>query len=66
MVKNIALVSLSCGLLGEESLRHEIQPGLQRLKDMGLNVKIMPHAMKGVPATVDAEEQVIHFRYEKA
>lgn len=56
MVKNLALVSLSCGLLGEESLRHEIQPGLQRLKDMGLSIKIMPHAMKGIQYTEEHPE----------
>ncbi len=48
MVKTVAIVSLSRGLLGEPFVKHEVDIGLQRLKDYGLNVKIMPHAAKGL------------------
>lgn len=48
MIKNVALVSLSAGTIGEDFVKHEVNIGLKRLKEFGLNVKIMPHAMKGI------------------
>ena len=48
VVKNIAIVSLSRGILGEPFVRHELDIGVRRLKDFGLNVKIMPNALKGL------------------
>ena len=48
MVKSIAIVSLSAGTLGEEFVRHEVKIGLKRLEEYGLEIKIMPHAMKGI------------------
>ncbi len=47
MVKNIAIVSLSKGILGEPFIKWELDIGLKRLKDYGLNVKFMPHALSG-------------------
>ncbi len=47
MVKNIAIVSLSSGILGEPFIKWELDLGLKRLADYGLNVKFMPHALKG-------------------
>lgn len=42
MIKNVAIVSLSSGIIGEERIRYEVEIGLRRLKDYGLNVKFMP------------------------
>ena len=46
-VKTVAIVSLSSGILGESSIRFEAEIGLRRLKEYGLNVRFMPHALKG-------------------
>ena len=48
MIRNIAIVSLSSGIIGEPGVHFEIEIGLQRLKENGLNVKFMPHALKGL------------------
>ena len=48
MVKNIAIVSLSSGVLGEGFVAHEVEIGLKRLRNYGLNVRFMPHALKGL------------------
>ena len=48
MVKKVAIVSLSYGIMGEDSARHEVEIGIKRLRDYGLEVKIMPHADKGI------------------
>lgn len=34
--------------MGEESARHEVEIGIKRLRDYGLEVKIMSHADKGI------------------
>lgn len=46
--KTIAIVSLSSGILGEDSIKHEFKIGLTRLKEYNLHIKIMPNALKGV------------------
>jgi len=48
MIKNVAIVSLSAGTIGEDFARHEVNIGLKRLEEFGLSVKLMPHAMKGI------------------
>ena len=48
MIKNIAIVSLSRGILGEPFMQFEVEIGLRRLKELGLNVRFMPHALKGL------------------
>ena len=48
MIKNVAIVSLSAGTIGEDFARHEVEIGVKRLRDFGLNVKFMPNAMKGI------------------
>ena len=48
MVKNIAIVSLSAGTIGEDFVKHEVDIGLKRLADYGVNVKMMPHAQAGI------------------
>ncbi len=47
-IKNVAIVSLSRGLLGEGSVRHEVEIGVRRLEEYGLAVRFMPHALKGI------------------
>ena len=47
-IKNVAIVSLSSGLLGENFIKYETEIGFQRLKDLGLNVKCMPNSLKGI------------------
>ncbi len=47
-IKNVGIVSLSSGILGEPFIRFEMDIGLQRLKDYGLRVKFMPNALKGL------------------
>ncbi len=48
MIKTIGIVSLSRGILGEDFMKHEVENGLRRLNDLGLEVKFMPNAMKGI------------------
>ena len=48
MIKTIGIVSLSRGILGEDFMKHEVEIGLRRLKSLGLEVKFMPNAMKGL------------------
>lgn len=48
MVKTIAIVSLSSGVIGEDFVSHEVALGLKRLEGYGLNVRMMPHAQKGL------------------
>ena len=48
MIRNVAVVSLSSGILGEPEVRFEVEIGLRRLEAYGLNVRFMPHAMKGL------------------
>ena len=47
-IKNIAIVSLSSGTLGEAFAKHELDIGVKRLRGFGLNVTFMPHALKGI------------------
>ena len=44
----IAIVSLSSGILGMPFCAHELEIGLRRLRDMGLEPVIMPNALRGV------------------
>ena len=46
-IKTVGIVSLSSGIMGEDSVRHEREIGLRRLREYGLKVKFMPHALKG-------------------
>ena len=48
MIKNVGIVSLSSGIAGEPFIRFETEIGIRRLKDSGLNVKFMPHALAGL------------------
>ena len=48
MMKNVAIVSLSSGIIGEPFVRFEVEIGLRRLQEYGLNVKFMPNALMGL------------------
>ena len=48
MIRNVAIVSLSSGIIGEDFARHEVDIGLRRLEAYGLNVRFMPHARAGI------------------
>ena len=48
MIKNVAIVSLSSGIIGEDFVRHEVEIGVKRLEKFGMNVRFTPHAMKGI------------------
>ena len=48
MIKNIAIVSLSSGTIGEDFVKHEVDIGIKRLHDFGTTVTFMPHALKGM------------------
>ena len=57
MIRNVAIVSLSSGIAGEEQIRYEVEIGLRRLKEYGLNVIFMPHALKGLEYVRDHPEK---------
>ena len=65
MIKNIAIVSLSRGILGEPFMQFEVEIGLRRLKELGLNVRFMPHALKGLEYVECCHRQGVFglFRY---
>ncbi|SFU70461.1 S66 family peptidase [Butyrivibrio sp. INlla21] len=48
MVKTVGIVSLSRGTIGEDFVKHEVELGTKRLEEMGLKVKFMPNALKGI------------------
>lgn len=43
----MAIVSLSSGMLGEEYCSHNIEIGVKRLKEYGLEPVFMPNALRG-------------------
>lgn len=44
----VAIVSLSSGMLGEEFCGHNIEIGVKRLKEYGLEPVFMPNSLKGI------------------
>lgn len=48
MVKTVGIVSLSSGTIGEDFVKHELDLGIDRLRNYGLKVKFMDHALKGI------------------
>lgn len=44
----VAIVSLSSGVLGEDFVKHELDLGIKRLKELELEPVIMPGATKGI------------------
>ena len=57
MIRNVAIVSLSSGIIGEPFVRFEVEIGLRRLKEFGLNVRFMPHARMGMEYVRDHPEK---------
>ena len=57
MIKTVGIVSLSSGILGEPFIRFEADLGVRRLKDYGLQVKFMPHALMGLDYVRDHPEK---------
>ena len=57
MIRNVAIVSLSSGITGEPFVRHEVETGLRRMREYGLNVRFMPHALKGTEYVRDHPEK---------
>ena len=41
-------MSLSSGIIGEDFVKHEVDLGVQRLKELGLNPIFLPHSLKGL------------------
>ncbi|WP_315451089.1 LD-carboxypeptidase [uncultured Treponema sp.] len=48
MIKKVAIISLSSGILGEPFIRHEVKIGMKRLHDYGLEVVTTENALKGM------------------
>lgn len=44
----VAIVSLSSGMLGEDFCSHNVEIGIRRLKEYGLEPFFMPNALKGI------------------
>lgn len=44
----VAIVSLSSGMLGEEFCNHNLEIGVKRLKEFGLEPVFMPNTLKGI------------------
>lgn len=47
-IKDITIVSLSKGILGEPFIKHELETGLKRLRSFGLDVRFSKHALMGL------------------
>ena len=65
-VKKIGIVSLSSGIMGEDFVKHELDIGLKRLKEYGIEVEFLPNALKGMEFIKDnpgcrAEDLLIAF-----
>ncbi len=46
-IRRVSIVSLSSGVIGEESARRRVNLGLERLQSFGLEVRFTPHARRG-------------------
>lgn len=44
----VAIVSLSSGVLGEEFVSHELNLGIKRMQELGLEICFSPNALKGI------------------
>lgn len=56
MIKTVGIVSLSSGIIGESAVKHEVNLGVKRLRDLGLEVKFLEHAQKGMGYLSDHPE----------
>ena len=57
MMKTVGIVSLSSGIIGERSVKHETELGLRRLEEMGLKVQFLPHTRMGLSYLKDHPEK---------
>ena len=57
MIKKIGIVSLSRGIIGESFVKHEIDIGIKRLKDYGLEVSFLDNSLKGLDYLKDHPEK---------
>ena len=48
LIKKIAIISLSSGILGEPFVQHEVKIGMKRLNDYGIEVITTENALKGM------------------
>ena len=55
-MKNVTIVSLSSGIIGEQKVKHETDIGVKRLNKIGLNVKFSSHALCGLQYIKDHPE----------
>lgn len=55
-VRDITVVSLSRGILGESFVRHELEIGLRRLEALGCHVHFAEHALAGLSYIADHPE----------
>ena len=56
MIKKIGIVSLSSGVLGEDFVKHEVDLGVKRINDYGIEVEFLPNALKGIEFIKDHPE----------
>ena len=47
-VKKIGIVSLSSGIMGEHFIKHELNIGIDRLREYSVEVEFLPNALKGL------------------
>jgi len=57
MVKDLTVVSLSRGILGEDFIRHELEIGVKRLESYGIRVHFSANALKGLDYVKDHPEK---------
>ncbi len=53
----VAIVSLSSGVLGEPFAKNELEQGLKRMKEFGLEPVLMPNALKGMKYLAEHPEK---------
>lgn len=56
-VRNVTIVSLSKGTIGEPFVKHELDIGVRRLEEMGLRVKFSEHALAGIDYLMEHPEK---------
>ena len=47
-IKDVTIVSLSSGIMGEDFIKHELEIGTKRLEDLGLTVHFSDNALRGM------------------
>ena len=56
-IKDVTILSLSRGILGESFIKHELDIGVRRLEAFGLNVHFGDNALKGIDYIKDHPEE---------